>query len=244
MPSASLSSSLWAIRAAPWVTLRVTNSRPRRGDSWLKRMPDVGAQVVALAVVDGDPVAVDLGHAVGAAGIERRRLALGHFLHLAEHLRRAGLIEAGLGVDEPDGVEQPRHPHGGGLPREDGLVPRRLHERLGGQVVDLGRPVIAQDVDQGDLVEQVPRDQLDPVLDVRDALEVQRARAPDHTDDGVPLVEEELGQVRPVLAGDAGDQCPLGHRGRNYPRAGPVQCRACPRPAWSRSAWAGATGSP
>ena len=24
----------------PWVTLRVTNSRPRRGDSWLNRMPE------------------------------------------------------------------------------------------------------------------------------------------------------------------------------------------------------------
>ena len=32
--------SLWAMRATPCVTLRVTNSRPRRGDSWLKRMPE------------------------------------------------------------------------------------------------------------------------------------------------------------------------------------------------------------
>ena len=35
-----------------------------------------GVQVVALAVVDRDPVAVDLGHAVGRAGVERRRLGL------------------------------------------------------------------------------------------------------------------------------------------------------------------------
>ncbi len=39
-PSASFSSSLCAMRATPCVTLRVTNSRPRRGDSWLNRMPD------------------------------------------------------------------------------------------------------------------------------------------------------------------------------------------------------------
>ncbi len=28
------------MRAKPFVILRVTNSSPRRGDSWLKQMPD------------------------------------------------------------------------------------------------------------------------------------------------------------------------------------------------------------
>ena len=35
---------------------------------------------------------------------------------------------------------------------------------------------------------------------------------PDHADDLVALVEQELGQVGAVLAGDAGDQCPFRHR--------------------------------
>ena len=38
--ASSLSSSPPAMRATPWVTLRVTNSSPRRGLSWLKSMPD------------------------------------------------------------------------------------------------------------------------------------------------------------------------------------------------------------
>ena len=81
-----------------------------------------GVQVVALAVVDRDPVAVDLGHAVGAAGVERRRLALGDLDHLAEHLRRAGLVEADLGVDEPDRVEQAGDAQGRGLAGEHRLA--------------------------------------------------------------------------------------------------------------------------
>ena len=63
------------IRATPSVTLRVTNSRPRRGRLVVEEDPRAGEHVVALAVVDRDVVAVDLGHAVGAARVERRRLA-------------------------------------------------------------------------------------------------------------------------------------------------------------------------
>ena len=77
------------MRATPSVTLRVTNSMPRRGDSWLNRMPDHREEVVALAIVDRDPVGVDLGDAVRAARVERRRLVLRRSPDLAEHLARA-----------------------------------------------------------------------------------------------------------------------------------------------------------
>ncbi len=158
-----------------------------------------GVQPVALAVVDGDPVAVDLRHAVGAARVERRRLALGHLLHLAEHLRRAGLVEADLGVDQADGIEHPRHPQCGRLARQHGLGEAGLHEGLGRQVVDLRRPVIAQDVDERHLVEKVARYELDLVLNVRDALEVQRAGPPHHADHRVTLRQAETrpGTSRP-----------------------------------------------
>ena len=42
-------------------------------------------------------------------------------------------------------------------------------------------------------------------------------RAPDHADDLVALVEQELGEVGAVLAGDAGDERALGHGDRFYP---------------------------
>src|SRR5207248_228443 len=104
--------------------------------------PAAGVQAVGLAVVDGDPVAVDLGHAIRAARIERRRLALRRLHHLAEHLAGAGLVEADLGVDYADGVEDARHAESRRLAREHGLAPRRLHERLRSQVVDLRRPLL------------------------------------------------------------------------------------------------------
>ena len=64
------------IAATPRVTLRVTNVPPRRGDSWLNRMPLRGMHPVRLAVVDRHPVGEDLGDGVRAARVERRRLAL------------------------------------------------------------------------------------------------------------------------------------------------------------------------
>ena len=105
-------------------------------------MPERGVQVVALAVVDRDPVPVDLGDAVGAARVERRRLGLRHLAHLAEHLRRARLVEADLRVDEADRLEDPRHAERGGLAGEHRLAERGLDERLRREVVDLVRPVL------------------------------------------------------------------------------------------------------
>ncbi len=55
--------------------------------------------------------------------------------------------------------------------------------------------MVTQDVDQGDLVQQVARNYLQPVLDVRNALEVEGARTPDHPDDLIALLEEEFGQI-------------------------------------------------
>ena len=61
---------------------------------------------VGLTVVDGNPVRVQLGNAVGTARIERRVLLLRHGLHLAEHLRRGCLVEPDLGIDDADRLQQ------------------------------------------------------------------------------------------------------------------------------------------
>ena len=96
-------------------------------------------------------------------------------------------------------------------PVSTGWPQRGLHEGLGGQVVHLVGRLLPQDVDQRHLVEQVAGHEGDAVLEVGDALEVDRRGAPDHADDLVALVEQELGQVGAVLAGDAGDEGSLGH---------------------------------
>src|SRR3712207_7550391 len=56
-----------------------------------------GVQTCALPICD--PVPVHLGHAVGAPGVERRRLALRGLDDLAEHLARARLVHPDLGID-------------------------------------------------------------------------------------------------------------------------------------------------
>ena len=71
--------------------------------------------------------------------------------------------------------------------------------------------MVTQDVDQRDLIQQVAGHHLQPVLNVGDALEVERARTADHADDLVALLEEEFGQIRTILPGHPGDQCPLRH---------------------------------
>ena len=80
-----------------------------------------------------------------------------------------------------------------------------------GEVVDLVRLGGAQRVDERALVEQVALVQRDPVAEVLDALELLGRGAAHHAVDLVALLEQQLGEVGAVLAGDAGDEGGLGH---------------------------------
>ncbi len=55
-----------------------------------------GIHAVGLAVIDRDPVGVELGYGVGAARVERRGFFLRGFLHQAVKLAGRGLVEAGF----------------------------------------------------------------------------------------------------------------------------------------------------
>jgi hypothetical protein len=72
-----------------------------------------GVEVVALAVVDRYPVAVDFGNAVGAARVEGGFFGLGDLADFAEHFAGAGLIKANAGVYKADGVEEAGNTEGG-----------------------------------------------------------------------------------------------------------------------------------
>ena len=91
---------------------------------------------------------------------------------------------------------------------------------LGAQVVDLVRPDGLDQADQAGAVGEVAvvEDQRLRVgvsrVGVRQVIEPfppQARGAADHSVHLVALGQEQLGQVRPVLAGDAGDQRLLGH---------------------------------
>ncbi len=170
-----------------------------------------GEEAVALAVVDGDVVAEDLRDAVGAARVERRQLVLRHLAYLPEHLARRGLVQADPGVDRPDRVEDPRHPLRVELAGQHRLVPACRDEGHRRQVVQLVRLHPLDHADERQLVEQVCGVQGEPVEQVLDAGDVRGAGAPDDPRHLVPLLEEQLGEIGPVLTGDSGDECSLGH---------------------------------
>jgi RNase P/RNase MRP subunit p29 len=86
-----------------------------------------------------------------------------------------------------------------------------LDKGLRGEVVDLGRPVLAQDTDHRYFVEQVASHQRQLILNMGDTLEVNGAAAAQHPDDLVSLLKEQLGQIGAVLAGDTRDQRTLFH---------------------------------
>ena len=164
-------------------------------------------QAVALAVVHRDPVAVDLGDRVGAARVERRRLVLRRLAHLAEHLGARRLVEADLGIDQAHRVEHARDAERGELAGERRLQPAGRHERLRRQVVDLGGPHLAQQASPASSG-RAGRPGGASTRPRRCAIRSKRlgARAAHHAVHLVALLEQQLGQVRAVLAGDAGDQ--------------------------------------
>ena len=138
-PGRACSCSPALIRAAARVILRVTNVSPRRGRLVVEEDAVAGEHAVGLAVVHRDPVGVHLGHGVGAARVERRRLGLRDFLHLAEHLGGGGLVEAGP-CGQPsiaDRLQQAQRAEAVDVRRVLGLSKLTRTWLLGGQVVDL-----------------------------------------------------------------------------------------------------------
>jgi len=168
-------------------------------------------EAVRLAVVDGDEMAVRLRHSVGRARIEGGALVLRHLAHLPEHLRGGGLVEARLGRCVPHRLEHLGHAQRGELPGQHRLVPAGRHERLRGQVVDLVGLHVAEQPGQRELIEQVALVQLDPALQVGDALELLLRGAAHHAVDLVALRQQELREVAAVLPGDPGDERASGH---------------------------------
>ena len=68
---------------------------------------------------------------------------------------------------------------------------------------------MGQDVDDGELVEDVRLEQLDAPADRLEVLEARRRWLPDDAEHLVALGEQELREQRAVLASDPDDQCAL-----------------------------------
>ena len=166
-----------------------------------------GKDAVAFAVIDGHPVRIQLGDAVGAARVERGGFRLRHRLHQAEHFRCGGLVEAHFRIDDADGFQQVDSADAGDLRRGDGLRKGDANEALGSQVIDLGGLGVLQQADTGRQVGQVVFDQLQVRMvgnaQLLHAPEIDGAGAAKSAEDAVALFQQQLRKVGAILPGDA-----------------------------------------
>ena len=182
-----------------------------------------GIEAVGLAVVDRDPVRVELRHAVGRARIEGSRFALRRLPRQAEELGGRRLVEPGSLAESQRAhrFEQAQGSERVGIGGVLGLVEGHVDVALGGEVVDLVGLHFLQDVHQAARVGHVAVVQehahlglVHVAVQVVDPRRVEERGAPPHAVHFVALPEQELGEVGAVLAGDAGDQrfFRVGHR--------------------------------
>jgi hypothetical protein len=124
-----------------------------------------GVHPVRLAVVDRDPVRVQLRDAVRRARVERRRLALGRLDDLSVELRRGCLVETDVLFEAAcaDGVEEAESAECVDVPRVFGHFERYLDVRLRAEIVYLGWLYLGDDVDEVCAVTQVAVVQLELV---------------------------------------------------------------------------------
>jgi len=165
--------------------------------------------IVGLAVLLDNPEAVELGHGIGAVGMEGGVLVLGHLLHLAVELGGRGLVDAAglLETTGTDGLQHAEHAGGVHIGRELGGVEADLHMALCGEVVDLVGAHLAHHLDDAHGVAEVGVVEVEVglALQMGDALAEVNAAAADDAVDFVAFVQKKLAQVRAVLTGDTGD---------------------------------------
>jgi hypothetical protein len=100
------------------------------------------------------------------------------------------------------------------LPRQHRLVPRRRHEGHGREVVKFLRAAIIDNPRDRQLVEQIAGTNGDSIQQMLETPQIRCARTSDYPDDLVTLLEQQLGKVRAVLTGNAGNDRALRHGGR------------------------------
>ena len=174
---------------------------------------------IAFAVVLCNPKAILFGYAIGAAGIERGRFALRHFLHFSEELGSGGLVDACLlfHTENAYGFEHAQGAYGIGFGGIFGHVEGYFDMALGGKVIYFVRLHTLDDTDERAGVCHVSIVQINgtflfhvayPLIEVEvfDAAGVERGRATQDTVHFISFLQEEFGKERAVLPGNAGDK--------------------------------------
>ena len=122
-----------------------------------------GIHAVGFAVVDGDPVGVELGHGVGAARVEGCGFFLRGFLHQAVEFAGRGLVEAGflLQAQDANGFQNAQRAHAVYVGGVFGAFKAHSHMGLSAEVIDFVWLRFLDDAGQVAAVAQVPVVQLE-----------------------------------------------------------------------------------
>ena len=161
-----------------------------------------------LAIVHHAPMGEELRHPIRTARIERRLLALRGLLHLAEHFRGRGLVEARTGADLAHGFEQTQHAKPvdfGGIER---LLEGEADEALRGEIVDFVRLELTEDVAEVAFLEQLHVNELDVTgnSQLLKPADTGAGRAAVSSDDAVTAREQRPREIGPVLTRDTANQ--------------------------------------
>eukprot|EP00966_Prymnesium_polylepis_P326481 7382391-Prymnesium_polylepis.2 len=207
---------------------------PRRGDSWLKRMPLDACKPYASRRTASRRRTASAGrraysraaapHAPGQRAPTSTPVPPHAHIHtgVAIVLPHAHLVEASalLEAGVEDGVQQAQRADGVNVGRVLRRLKRDLDVRLRGEVVDLVRPHLRDDLHEARRVGQVAVVQEEPRRGAAYPLRVERRRPTANAVDLVALVEQQLGEVGAILARDARDERhPAPRRRAMRPRA-------------------------
>src|SRR3546814_19776226 len=110
-----------------------------------------------FAIVDGDPVGIEFSRGIGRARVERRRLALRHFLNQTIEFGSRSLVETAalLNAEDTDRLEQPARAYAVGICRIFGRFEAHLDMTLSGKVIDFVGLGFMNDPDQVGAICQV-----------------------------------------------------------------------------------------
>src|SRR5687767_6891178 len=96
-----------------------------------------GEKVVALSIIDRRPVSGYLRNPIRAARMEERLLGLRHFMHLAEHLAAARLVETRMRTGLAHGFQQTQASSAGDVEGAFWSLEAPCHVALRRQIIDL-----------------------------------------------------------------------------------------------------------
>ena len=173
-----------------------------------------GIDAIGLAVIDGDPVGIELGHRIGAARIERRGFLLRSFLHQTEQFGGGSLVEAGFlsQAENADGFQNAQCAQCVGVGGVFRLFERDRHMALRRQVVDFIRLHLLDDVHQAGGIGHVAVVQNERaalfmriLVQVVDAVGIEQRSAALDAVHLVAFFQQQFGEIGAVLAGNAGD---------------------------------------